>query len=110
MPAALGIERTHGTVAVGKVANLIVTDGDLFTQDATIRDVWVQGARYGVQFRQPQVEGPRDLGHRLDRWDRSNATLVLEGPLNRVPETSNAKGVAPSTSRGPRDRRRDVSR
>jgi hypothetical protein len=26
--------KTHGTIAVGKVANLVVTDGDLFTEDA----------------------------------------------------------------------------
>ena len=44
----LGIDRTHGTIANGKVANLVVTEGDLFTEDATVRDVWVQGRVYGI--------------------------------------------------------------
>jgi hypothetical protein len=35
VPASwLGIERTHGTIAAGKVANLVVSEGDRFTQDA----------------------------------------------------------------------------
>jgi len=79
----LGIERTHGTIAVGKVANLIVTDGDLFTQDATIRDVWVQGARYGVT-RPPQVDPRGTWAIVSTDADGFNATLVLEGPLNRI--------------------------
>jgi hypothetical protein len=44
----LGIDRTHGTIEAGKVANLVVTEGDLFTEEATVRDVWVQGKVYGV--------------------------------------------------------------
>jgi Amidohydrolase family len=80
----LGIEKTHGTIAVGKVANLVVSEGDLFTEEGAIRDVWVQGTRYGVT-RPPQVD-PRgtwtiaseDLG------TFKSATLRLEGPLNRI--------------------------
>jgi hypothetical protein len=44
----LGIDRTHGTIAAGKVANLVVAKGDLFAREADIRDVWVQGVVYGV--------------------------------------------------------------
>jgi imidazolonepropionase-like amidohydrolase len=44
----LGVTQTHGTIEVGKVANLVVTEGDLFREDTSIRDVWVDGNRYEV--------------------------------------------------------------
>ena len=83
-PAAwLGIERTHGTIAQGKVANLVITEGDLFTEEATVRDVWVKGQPYGVS-RAAQID-PRGT------WSIAStdefgfqADLRLEGPLNRL--------------------------
>ncbi|WP_396214275.1 amidohydrolase family protein [Gemmatimonas sp.] len=80
----LGIDRTHGTIAVGKVANLVVSEGDLFTEEANIRDVWVQGARYGVS-RPPQVD-PRGTWAIAsdDAGTFKSAMLRLEGPLNRI--------------------------
>ncbi len=83
-PAAwLGIERTHGTIAAGKVANLVVTDGDLFTEESSVRDVWVQGARYGVT-RPPQIDPRGTWRIASDDSDGFSATLRLEGPLNRI--------------------------
>ncbi|MCC6242934.1 MAG: amidohydrolase family protein [Gemmatimonadaceae bacterium] len=87
----LGIERTHGTIAVGKIANLVITDGDLFTEESSVRDVWVQGTRYGVT-RPPQVD-PRGT------WSIASsdefgfkAVLRLEGPLNRIRGTIEREG------------------
>jgi len=79
----LGIERTHGTIAAGKVANLVVSKGDLFTREADIRDVWVQGVAYGVT-RPVQID-PRGTWTVAsgDQWG-FEAKLVLEGPLNRL--------------------------
>ena len=79
----LGIDRTHGTIAEGKVANLIVSEGDLFTEEATVRDVWVQGRVYGVT-RPAQID-PRGTWEIAsdDEWG-FDAALVLEGPLNRL--------------------------
>ncbi|MBK9410751.1 MAG: amidohydrolase family protein [Gemmatimonadetes bacterium] len=47
IPAAwLGIEKTHGTIAVGKAANLVVSGGTSSPQESGgARDVWVQGTR-----------------------------------------------------------------
>jgi len=80
----LGIERTHGTIAVGKAANLVVSEGDLFTEEGAIRDVWVQGTRFGVT-RPPQVD-PRGTWTITseDQGTFKSATLRLEGPLNRI--------------------------
>ncbi len=79
----LGIDRTHGTIAEGKVANLIVSEGDLFAEEATVRDVWVQGTVYGVT-RPAQID-PRGSWEIAsdDEWG-FEAVLVLEGPLNRL--------------------------
>ncbi|MGI9628370.1 MAG: amidohydrolase family protein [Longimicrobiales bacterium] len=83
-PAAwLGIDRTHGTIENGKVANLVVTEGDLFTEEATVRDVWVQGTVYGVT-RPAQID-PRGTWQiaSTDEWG-FDAVLQLEGSLNRL--------------------------
>jgi imidazolonepropionase-like amidohydrolase len=49
VPAGLlGISNTHGTLAAGKAANVVVVDGDLFDDEAVVRDVWVDGRRYEV--------------------------------------------------------------
>jgi imidazolonepropionase-like amidohydrolase len=79
----LGIERTHGTIESGKVANLVVTEGDLFTEEATVRDVWVRGRVYGVT-RPPQID-PRGTWRIAsgDEWG-FDAVLRLEGPLNSL--------------------------
>lgn len=84
VPAAwLGIERTHGTIAAGKVANLVVVDGDLFNEDASVRDVWVQGTRYGVT-RPPQIDPRGTWAIVSTDPDGFNATLRLEGTINRI--------------------------
>ena len=98
----LGIEKTHGTIAVGKAANLVVAEGDLFTEEATIRDVWVQGARYGVT-RPPQVD-PRGTWTIAseDAGTFKSATLRLEGPLNRIRGTVEMPGRRPVNLTGVR--------
>ena len=79
----LGLENTHGTIQEGKVANLVVSEGDLFTEEATVRDVWVHGQAYGVT-RPPQID-PRGTWRIAsdDEWG-FEAALRLEGPLNRL--------------------------
>lgn len=47
IPADLmGLEERMGTVAAGKLANLVVVDGDLFDEDAKVIETWVAGRRY----------------------------------------------------------------
>ncbi len=79
----LGIERTHGTIESGKVANLVVSEGDLFTDSATVRDVWVHGSVYAVT-RPAQID-PRGTWRIAsdDTWG-FEAELRLVGPLNSL--------------------------
>ena len=91
----LGIEKTHGTIAVGKAANLVISEGDLFTEESAIRDVWVQGKQYGIT-RAPQID-PRGTWTIAsdDQGTFKNATLRLEGPLNRIRGTIEMGGRRP---------------
>ena len=44
----LGVSKHYGTITVGKVAQLTITDGDLFAEDTKVLEVWVNGDRYEI--------------------------------------------------------------
>jgi imidazolonepropionase-like amidohydrolase len=79
----LGVEQTHGTIEAGKVANLVVARGDLFTEEADIRDVWVHGTAYGVT-RAAQIDPRGTWTISSDDQGGFDAQLRLEGTLNRL--------------------------
>lgn len=55
-PARLfGVENKLGSIEKGKLAHLVVTDGDLFEEKTKIIDVWVDGDRFEVT-REPLVD------------------------------------------------------
>jgi imidazolonepropionase-like amidohydrolase len=79
----LGIDATHGTLERGKLANIVVIDGDLFDDDAVIRDVWVQGERYAINP-DPAVD-PRGQWIIASADDaRLNGRLTVTGSLDRL--------------------------
>ena len=47
----LGLDRELGTVERGKLANLVVTTGDLFSDSTEIRHVFVEGVGYEIEGR-----------------------------------------------------------
>jgi imidazolonepropionase-like amidohydrolase len=56
-PAALlGVADRLGTIARGKIANLTVTDGELFAAETNILEVWVDGDRYEPAPRLPSAK------------------------------------------------------
>ena len=44
----LGISEQLGSIAAGKRAHFVVTDGDIFDENSKILDVWVDGDRYEI--------------------------------------------------------------
>jgi N-acetylglucosamine-6-phosphate deacetylase len=44
----LGLDRVMGTIARGKLANLVVVDGALFDEKAKIRATWINGRRHEI--------------------------------------------------------------
>jgi len=51
----LGVEDRVGRLAPGFLANLVVTDGDLFGKKTEIRDVWIAGRRHEINAK-PELD------------------------------------------------------
>jgi imidazolonepropionase-like amidohydrolase len=69
----LGLQRTLGTVEPGRMANLVVTNGDYFAEDTRIRYVFVDGRRYEVEASRPDADPDAEVTV-TGTWDY---TLVL---------------------------------
>jgi imidazolonepropionase-like amidohydrolase len=77
-PAKLvGMENQLGTVAAGKFANLVVTDGDLFDEKTQILDTWVAGVRYENKKR-PEVDLRGQWEVTLDLGGGKSETFSLD--------------------------------
>lgn len=79
----LGLQQQLGTVEAGKLAHLMVTDGDLFQEKTKILDVWVDGNRYRVKEK-PEVDPRGKWAFTLRIPD--GQTLNLELELKGEPE------------------------
>jgi imidazolonepropionase-like amidohydrolase len=56
-PAALlGIEQLAGTVEPGRLANLVVSNGNIFESGAKVEETWVVGKRYRVAEAKQRVD------------------------------------------------------
>jgi imidazolonepropionase-like amidohydrolase len=68
----LGLGDRLGTIAPGRIANLTVVRGELFSDDGVVREVWVDGDRY---------ETTKDATSPKGRWampsDRGVDTLLV---------------------------------
>ena len=77
-----GVSDRLGSIENGKIANLVVTDGDLFQEKTKIKIVFVDGHRF--EIREP--EKPKDLpkGDITGKWKLSYTTP--EGPEESTAE------------------------
>jgi len=82
-PAALfGVGGRLGTVEPGKVANLVVVEGELFTEGAKVRELWIDGRRLEVkETRPPEVDPAGSWALIIDagQGGQYNVTLRLAG-------------------------------
>jgi imidazolonepropionase-like amidohydrolase len=80
VPAAmLGISDRAGTVEVGKMANLVVVDGDLMVASPKIQAVWVDGDRYEVKATEaPSVDPAGTWAMSIDAGPGGTMSLTLE--------------------------------
>ena len=78
----LGIADRAGTVSAGKMANLVVVEGELFTDETRVREVWIDGRHYEVKEVQPPEVEPAGT------WQ-----LTVETPDGQqIPVTPGARG------------------
>lgn len=84
----LGVEKQYGTLEQGKVANFVLTDGDLFAEKTKIQEVWIDGKQYEVKAPPlADVRGTWDF-----KTDRESGTLSLRGDIEKPTGTLNARG------------------
>jgi imidazolonepropionase-like amidohydrolase len=63
----LGVDQQLGSIEPGKVANLVVTDGDLFNEKTRVRHVFVDGKLYAGASAAPAAAATTAAGARGDR-------------------------------------------
>lgn len=80
-PARLfGVDDKLGTIESGKMANLVVVDGDLFDDKGKIVEVFVDGARYELQKSQTKdVRGTWELATKDDAGGDATFTVTISG-------------------------------
>ncbi len=90
----LGIEAHAGTVEVGKMANLLLVDGDLFAEKPKLRAAWVDGRHFELKEVKPPEVNP------VGTWKLSLVTggpqieieMVISGSIESLSGTMNAMG------------------
>jgi imidazolonepropionase-like amidohydrolase len=71
-----GVADRLGSIEAGKIANLVVTDGDLFNEKTKIKMVFVDGRKF--EIREPSRPSEPPKGDPTGRWKLSYTTP--EGP------------------------------
>lgn len=95
-----GVGDRLGSIEAGKIANLVVTDGDLFEEKTKVKMVFIDGRKYEIREPGRPSEPPS-----VDLTGQWNLTLhASEGPLERTAHLSMTKTGSLSgsvtTSRG----------
>ncbi|MGB3544058.1 amidohydrolase family protein, partial [Rubrivirga sp.] len=70
----LGLGRELGTVEAGKLANLVITSGPLFTDSTAIRHVLVEGVRYDLEDDAQEGADPDAVVEAAGTWDYEVST------------------------------------
>jgi hypothetical protein len=83
----LGLEKTLGTLDVGKTASILVTDGELFQDKTKIRDVWVDGNPYPLKDIKPPSVDP------VGTWE-----IVIKAGSFEMPATVKLTGTVDDLS------------
>ena len=97
-----GVSETLGSIEKGKIANLVVTDGDLFDKKTKVKLVFVDGRKYEVREVLRPSEAPK--GNMTGKWklkfttqqgdEEATADLVMEpdGTLTGTVSSNHGSG------------------
>ena len=96
----LGISDQVGTVEEGKIANLIVTSGDLFDEDTDIEYVFVDGHRFDYTAEEEEGKVTGSVEAVLGTWSyevetpqgSQSGTIVIEGDASGLEGTISGAG------------------
>ncbi len=94
-----GVADRLGSIENGKIANLIVTDGDLFNEKTKIKYVFVDGRRFDI--REPEKPKDPPKGDLTGKWKLAYTTP--DGPEESTADLTMASdGTVSGTISGPR--------
>jgi imidazolonepropionase-like amidohydrolase len=82
-----GVSDRLGTIEAGKIANLTVTDGDLFEEKTKIKMVFVDGAKF--ETREPEKPKDPPKGDLTGKWKLTYTTP--EGPEESIADLAMEK-------------------
>jgi imidazolonepropionase-like amidohydrolase len=95
-----GVSETMGSIEKGKIANLVVTDGDLFEKKTKVKMVFVDGRKYEVREVLRPSEPPK--GDMTGKWnlkfttqqgeEEATADLVMESDGTLTGTVSSNRG------------------
>jgi imidazolonepropionase-like amidohydrolase len=81
----LGVEQKLGSVDAGKLANLVVTDGELCSEKTKVLDVWIGGRPYEInKSSQTKVAGNWSLALTPDDGEPITLKLELKGEPEKL--------------------------
>jgi imidazolonepropionase-like amidohydrolase len=86
-----GVEKKMGTLNAGKIANFIVTDGDLFNEKTKLMETWVDGKRYIVKAK-PEKDFRGTYQASLTGAPIDSLTIILKGDADKLSGSVKAKG------------------
>ena len=86
----LGVDSMLGTLTPGKVANVVVTEGELFDKKSKVRQIYVDGHKLDVEEK-PAGADPDAKIQLAGAWD-----LTVESPQGTVPVTLRIRGTSGS--------------
>ena len=75
-----GVADRVGTIAPGRIANLVIATGDLFTEEARVLTTWVDGQPYDT----PLADGRDPRGAWELAAEGKTLPLVVEGELEKL--------------------------
>ena len=88
-----GVSDKLGTLEKGKIANIVVTEGDLFSKDGVVKDVWIDGKRYTVEKDpESEPEGKWTGTIRFNEKDAVEFNLELKKSKKKLSGTATISG------------------
>src|SRR5579862_6776496 len=86
-----GVEKKMGSLDAGKIANFLVTDGDLFGEKTKIMETWIEGKRY-VDKANPENDFRGTYSALLTGAPIDSLTVILKGDADKLSGSVKAKG------------------
>ena len=78
-----GVDNRMGSIETGKIANVIVTDGDLFDEKTKIKFVFVDGEKFDIREK-PKSAGKKDKKEESDEDDPPSSTFTATAVEGRL--------------------------